>query len=114
MNKEAHLTLNSIRFRAKSANKETVELTAVEFRILSLFIKNKFRPLAKDRILNEVWAGNKIEKKTINVHLSHLRKKLHLIGRTITHLERSTFAIESLDTLIHKPRASQHREARGL
>jgi DNA-binding response OmpR family regulator len=90
------ITLDPIRFRARSGGLESEELTAVEYRILSLFLKYKMKPLPKDRMMSEIWGNSRIEKKTVNVHLSHLRKKLHSMGFTISHVERSVFCIEPL------------------
>lgn len=98
MTKSLCIILDPIRFRAKTGQGESLELTAVEYRILSLFLKHKLRPLSKDRILSEIWQGHQVEKKTINVHLTHLRRKLLGIGYKIVHLEKSTFCLKEMSS----------------
>jgi len=58
------------------ANKE-IELTKLEFELLSLFIKNKNRALDREYLLRELWCDNeKTQKRTVNVTINRLKKKI--------------------------------------
>lgn len=58
-------------------NGEVLELTKHEFKILELLIKNPDRAFSKQSIYNYAWDDSYLgEDKTINVHISNIRKKL--------------------------------------
>ena len=52
-------------------------LTAHEFDILSLLMKNPERVYSRESIYEQIWNGGYYgENNTVNVHVSNLRKKL--------------------------------------
>lgn len=53
-----------------------VELTKLEFDLLSFFIQNKNTILKRDYILEKIWNGNITKKRTINVRISRLNNKI--------------------------------------
>ena len=54
-----------------------VELTKLEFELLSLFIKNKNRALEREYLLQNVWNDNDAtQKRTVNVTINRLKKKI--------------------------------------
>lgn len=54
-----------------------VELTKLEFELLSLFIKNKNRALAREYLLQNIWNENEAtQKRTVNVTINRLKKKI--------------------------------------
>jgi len=54
-----------------------VELTKLEFELLSLFIKNKNRALEREYLLQSVWNENaSTQKRTVNVTINRLKKKI--------------------------------------
>ena len=56
---------------------EEVELTKLEFELLSLFIKNKNRALEREYLLQNIWNENEdIQKRTVNVTINRLKKKI--------------------------------------
>lgn len=56
---------------------EEVELTKLEFELLSLFIKNKNRALEREYLLQNVWHDNEsTQKRTVNVTINRLKKKI--------------------------------------
>jgi two-component system alkaline phosphatase synthesis response regulator PhoP len=66
-------------FRKYEAKKdgEPLDLTALEFALLHLLIASDGQVVHRDRILNEVWGeGVYIEPRTIDKHISQLRKRL--------------------------------------
>ncbi len=60
-----------------SVNDNTLELTKHEFKIMELLIKNPDKVFSKQAIYDYAWEDYYIgEDKTINVHISNIRKKL--------------------------------------
>jgi len=58
-----------------------VELTALEFKLLTALIKNAGRVLSRDRILDLVWGSNAVvTDRVIDTHIANLRKKLEPNG----------------------------------
>jgi DNA-binding response OmpR family regulator len=56
---------------------EEVELTKLEFELLSLFIKNKNRALKREYLLQNIWHDNEsTQKRTVNVTINRLKKKI--------------------------------------
>ena len=73
------LRLNPDSFSVK-VNDNPVELTKHEFRILELLVKNPTRAFTKQNIYEFVWDDSYLgEDKTINVHISNIRKKLKAV-----------------------------------
>ena len=64
----------------------SVELTEKEFKLASFLFDEVDRPLARNRILMEVWGGSGDElSRTLDVHIAWIRKKLN-IGASGNHL----------------------------
>ena len=65
-------------------NKKAIELTKKEFEILCLLVKNSPHVYTREEILGRVWndEGNVLER-TIDVHVTRLRKKLGEYGNYI-------------------------------
>ena len=76
------LKMNPACFSLK-VNDIPVELTKHEFRILELLVKNPARAFTKQSIYEYVWDDSYLgEDKTINVHISNIRKKLKAVTTT--------------------------------
>ena len=60
------------------AGEEVIELTALEYRILLIFAKNKGNLLTRSQILDKIWDvdGNFVEDNTLTVYVKRLREKL--------------------------------------
>ena len=60
------------------AGEELIELTALEYRILLIFAKNKGNLLTRSQILDKIWDvdGNFVEDNTLTVYIKRLREKL--------------------------------------
>ena len=58
--------------------KESIELTNLEFKLLHTFVKNPNQPLDRDFLRDEVWGDDSISfhDKTINVAMNRLKKKI--------------------------------------
>lgn len=56
-----------------------VDLTPLEFEVLSLLLRNKNRTVLRERILNEVWGADYFgDPHTVEVRIANIRKKLGL------------------------------------
>ena len=67
-----------IQKRELSIDKEHVELTNLEFKLIHTFVKNPKQPLDRDFLRDEVWGDDSIDfhDKTINVAMNRLKKKI--------------------------------------
>jgi two-component system phosphate regulon response regulator PhoB len=68
IDRERHI----VRVRGKQ-----VELTATEFKLLSLLVERRGRVQSRDGLLNEVWGyESAIDTRTVDTHVRRLREKL--------------------------------------
>ena len=67
-----------INFKSHEVLKRGKELylTALEFKLLKLFIEHQGEVLSRDRILDETWDDAIVAPRTIDPHIVHLRKKI--------------------------------------
>jgi DNA-binding response OmpR family regulator len=68
----------SINFKSHEVLKTggKLHLTALEFKLLKLFIEHKGEVLTRDMILDETWDETIVSPRTIDPHIVHLRKKI--------------------------------------
>ncbi len=62
--------------RICSIDKVEIELTKLEFELLSFFIKHKNIILDREYILESIWKDSSMKKRTINVSINRLVKKI--------------------------------------
>ncbi len=63
-------------FRLKRKGKET-RLSALEWKILSLLVKERGRTVTRERFLREIWGYDKLPiTRTVDFHVSRLRSKV--------------------------------------
>ncbi len=56
---------------------QVVEITPTEFKLLSLFVRNRGRTLSRDHILNAVWGpGTFVNPRAVDNHIVGLRRKI--------------------------------------
>jgi len=68
---------------------EELELTKTEFEILKMLVENKGKVLTRERILQGVWGFDAmVSDRTIDVHVSKIRKKLKNKGNLIKSIPR--------------------------
>jgi two-component system phosphate regulon response regulator PhoB len=61
-----------------------VELTAVEFKLLTTLLRRRGRVQGRDRLLNDVWGYEAaIDTRTVDTHVRRLREKLGKRGALI-------------------------------
>ena len=74
------LRVNFDRMEVLDGNR-VIELTALEFKLLTALIQNAGRVLSRDRILDLVWSTNAVvTDRVIDTHIANLRKKLEPNG----------------------------------
>lgn len=56
------------------------DLTPIEFSLLYLLIKNQGRIYSREQILNSIWKEVNVTDRTVDVHVTRLRKKLGAYG----------------------------------
>lgn len=74
-----------------------VALTKKEFRLLQVLLEAKGRALSRDFILNEVWSHgtiNEPDTRTVDVHISRLRRKLGSTGNCIITVRNVGFRFD--------------------
>jgi len=59
-------------------NKE--DLTPIEFQILQILMKNPGRIYGREQFLNNIWRDVNVTDRTVDVHITRLRKKLGAYG----------------------------------
>lgn len=76
------LELNLLRRTAtvmpQNGKRVDLDLTQIEYRLLVHFARHEGQVLSRDQLLEGVWGNSTfISDRTIDTHVSHLRKKLH-------------------------------------
>jgi two-component system alkaline phosphatase synthesis response regulator PhoP len=88
------LVLNLKKRRVKIEGSE-VELTRKEFEILVMLLKSEGNILSRDDILEKVWDDHTIvSKRTVDVHVTRLRKKLGSYGKYIRNKQGYGYTFE--------------------
>ena len=65
--------------RIVKVNNEEVYLTAKEYDLLILFLRNKNMALSREQILDKVWGFEYVgETRTVDIHVNRIREKLDL------------------------------------
>jgi len=66
-----------------------IELTATEFKLLRLLMRNQRRVLSKEQILDRVWSYDFDGKSSVvEIYISYLRKKIDSLGPAMIHTVR--------------------------
>lgn len=75
--------------------KKEVQLTKKEFEIIALLVKNNGRIFTRAEIFNKVWDKHTIvSERTIDVHITHLRKKMGKYGEYLKSKTGFGYAFE--------------------
>jgi len=62
---------------------QLVELTKKEYQILVLLLKNMGRYITREEILDTIWSDTMVTDRTVDVHMTRLRKRLGNFGPKI-------------------------------
>jgi two-component system phosphate regulon response regulator PhoB len=77
------ILVDQARHRVRVGDEEP-QLTALEFRLLSTFIKRRGRVQSRERLLDDVWGIDvEVTTRTVDTHVKRLREKLGSAGRYI-------------------------------
>lgn len=88
------LVLNLKKKKLKIGKKE-IDLTRKEFEILALLLRSEGQIFSREEILEQVWEEFTIvSKRTVDVHVAHLRKKLGAFGKYIRNKQGYGYAFE--------------------
>ena len=90
--------------KAIDENDVTISLSAKEFKLLSLFLRNPRRVLSRDAILERMSAGFDNYDRTIDVQISRLRAKLRDSGRNATLIRTMRGDGYMLAVAVEKPK----------
>jgi len=72
---------------------EHLNLTPKERNIFNLFLSRKNRSLHRKEIMQKVWGTTAVGEKTVDVHISHLRKKIKQQKMGIVGLRNNKFKL---------------------
>lgn len=77
------ITIDPARHQVSVSGKR-VNLTSIEFKLLSTLVQRRGRVQERDRLLNEVWGYESvIDTRTVDTHVRRLREKLGKAGNVI-------------------------------
>ena len=82
-----------------TVKEKPIALTPKEFELLRVLVGSKGRVLTREKLLERVWGYDRaveIETRTVDLHISQLRKKLGVAGRAILTVKQAgyRFALE--------------------
>jgi DNA-binding response OmpR family regulator len=66
---------------------QTLELTPLQFRLLSTFVRHPNQALTPDQLLDRAWSGDSYSPERVKVHVANLRKKLAEAGAPPDRIE---------------------------
>ena len=77
-------------------NNAIVELTAIEYRLLTTLAERRGRLQSRDQLLTDVWGYNYIgDTRTVDTHVTRLRSKLGAAGELIRTVRGFGYKLES-------------------
>lgn len=71
-----HFNVKKRSFKEEEISEILEELTSIEAKIFQQLVKNPDKYVAREKIMKEVWRKVSVNSKTLDVHLSNIRKKL--------------------------------------
>ncbi|NOY22135.1 MAG: response regulator transcription factor [Acidobacteria bacterium] len=91
----AGISVNSETHRAAVDGKD-IQLAAKEFELLLLFVRNPEKVFTRNQLLNTIWGYEAdIFTRTVDAHISSLRKKMGEKGRLIHSVPKIGYRMES-------------------
>ena len=73
---------------------EPVSLTRTEFELLLLLLKNRGHVLSRQQLMDSVWADVIVTERTVNVHITRLRKKIGIYASNIVSRQGYGYVFE--------------------
>lgn len=88
------ISLDRNTFKVMVHNEEVV-LTKKEFELLELFLKHPQKAFHRNQLLNTVWGyESKVYTRTVDAHISSLRKKLGASGKLIKSVPKVGYGLD--------------------
>ncbi len=88
------ITIDEDSFKVKVDDDE-ITLTKKEFELLKLFIENPKKVFTRDNLLDKVWGySSEVYTRTVDAHVSSLRKKLGDKGKLIKSIPKVGYILE--------------------
>lgn len=78
--------------------KHELPLTPIEFRLLYLLARNEDRILSRAQILDEIWGNSSVIDRTIDTHISNLRRKIRESDRHIRATPGAGYSFQRVAT----------------
>lgn len=97
--KKGALEVDFTKYTAKFKG-EAVELTAKEFALFKALLDAKGRALSRDFLLENVWGydhSSEVETRTVDAHITHLRKKLKPLAKSIVTVKGIGYRLDPHD-----------------
>jgi DNA-binding response OmpR family regulator len=89
------LLLDLKKYEATVAGRR-ISLTTTEFKILRMLAERRGWVLSRDEILNQLWGNEKaVIDRTIDVHITNLRKKLGKAGRLLLNVRGVGYKLDA-------------------
>jgi DNA-binding response OmpR family regulator len=83
LNGMAAVKLDPLSMTLHTRTERSSELTAKEYRILSLFLQAPEQIVPRRHLVMTLWKDINVSEKTLDVHLSNIRRKIASLGLTI-------------------------------
>lgn len=91
---ESGITVDTVNYTAK-INDEELLLTNKEYELLVLFLKNPKRVFTRNQLLDAIWGyESDVYSRTVDTHISSLRKKLGEKGKIIKSVPKIGYRLE--------------------
>lgn len=74
-------------------DKKIIDLTSFEYKLLNYFIEHKEKVLSRQNIVQDVWGGDNVSERTVDVHIFSLRSKLAGFNHEIRTVHRSGYIL---------------------
>jgi two-component system alkaline phosphatase synthesis response regulator PhoP len=100
--KEGDIEMDLERFECRVCN-ELVSLSVLEFNLLRYFVENINRVLTRERILQAVWREAVVTDRTVDTHMTSLRKKIQKSNLSFSTLYGAGYILKSKDEEKLKP-----------
>ncbi len=99
-NREIDFYLDPVHMQVVFPKGSSVSLTGTEFQILSLFRESQELRICREEVGKRIWRSNKTGAKTLEMHISQLRRKFKPQGLKINYLGNSEYGIMENKNLI--------------
>ena len=84
---------------SKDGNEETIDLTALEFKLLLYFAQRPHEVIDRDTILDDIWGQDiHVYSRSVDTHVSKLRKKLDYVSDILESVHGAGYKFNPTDS----------------